>query len=279
MALKKRRRYIIMVDKADLHVHTTASDGLLKPSEVVLSACKRLSAIAITDHDTVQGLAEARKAGLKYKVSIIPGIELSCFWQGKECHLLGYHVQDNAPGLMSSLKGIKEARKERMEKMISKLRKLGIYLTWQDLPTDGERTIWGRPHLAQVLVEKKIVTSVADAFEKYLGRGRPAYVERKKLTLERAISIIKNAAGVPVIAHPGKSKLIPFLSSFKNMGIEGVEAYHPEHTFAEVKEIVKAAYKLGLFITGGSDFHGIERCGAPFVGFIAVRRDRCFSVQ
>ncbi|MFZ3171388.1 MAG: PHP domain-containing protein [Carboxydocellales bacterium] len=248
----------------DLHVHTTASDGTLKPQEVVAYAYnKGLKAIAITDHDTIQGVAEALQAGREVGLEVIPGVEISVGHSGGELHLLGYLVDINSPVLREGLQQLQEYREQRNPQMITKLRNLGIELTLEEVEAIAVGDIIGRPHFAAVLVEKGIVQDKQQAFDRYLAHGRPAYVKKEKLTPQQGIQLVLAAGGIPVLAHPkylpestSPEKLRSLLRELKNMGLKGLEVYYSKHSPEEEQLYRRLAKEEGLLITGGTDFHG-----------------------
>ncbi len=252
-------------------MHTTVSDGMLTPHEVVLEASERgLSAIGITDHDTMQGLPYAEAAGRKYGVDIVPGVELSADYERKEIHLVGYFCDPSNPVLRKTLKKIRLNRFERMVKMVEKLKKLGLSLELSDVFKNVKGNLLGRPHLAITLCEKGYCQNPAEAFKQYIGARGPAYVERMKFTPFDAIFLIRNARGIPVLAHPGlygEDKMIPTLVS---AGLLGIEVFHPDHQLFANLRYLKLAKKYNLLITGGSDFHGSNLGSSPHVGYVSV---------
>lgn len=250
------------MDRIDMHIHTTASDGSRTPKECVsLAAMEGLKAIAITDHDTMAGIAEAGEAGQLLGVSIIPGIELSTDYLGKEVHVLGYFLDENAPELKEYQEWVKEARRQRNEAMVEKLRKKGFELSMEEMEQIRPDGIWGRPHLARKLVELGAVKSVDEAFRKYLSQGRSCYVERKRISLADAAKLIKNCGGVSVLAHPlqygfGKTELENLVKTAKDLGFSGMEIYYTGYTQNDLGKLFDLAEKYVLLPTGGSDFHG-----------------------
>ncbi|BAF59488.1 MAG: PHP domain-containing protein [Pelotomaculum sp.] len=241
----------------DLHVHTTASDGTDSPAEVVLKAkAIGLSAIAITDHDTLEGVEPAFEAGQLEKLEIVPGIELGSEYMGEEVHLLGYYIELHNDLLHSRLKYLRSSRITRMEKMVSKLKELGIPLDLDMVMTMSGSGSVGRPHLAAAMVEIGAVKSVSEAFDLYIGSGRPAYVPRYKLKPAEAVCLIRHAGGVPVLAHPGLNSIAAFIGELKEAGLAGLEAYHPAHSREQSAFYERLAEKHGLIVTGGSDYHG-----------------------
>lgn len=242
---------------ADLHIHSTASDGKLAPEQIVaLALNKGISAISITDHDTTEGIDRAQEAARGTGLDVIPGIEINTDWEETEVHLLGYYIEYNSQSLQNTLQEIRQARELRAKAMITKLAELGVGLSYEQVKRiAGEATIC-RPHLAQAMIESGYVASIKDAFERYLSRGKPGYVPRKRLDPLSALTIIKRAKGVPVLAHPGlaeRDDLIPILT--KN-GLMGIEVYYPLHTPDMVDKYSDYCQKHGLVMTGGTDSHG-----------------------
>lgn len=245
--------------KADLHVHTTASDGAYSPSQIVDLAWKKgISALAITDHDTITGLAEADRESNKYQLDFFPGIELSTIYEEHEMHILGYNIDWTNEKMMETVSLLQNARKSRIEKMIAKFSNLGIPLDINEVRRKSSAQNLGRVHLALALIDKGIVSSINEAFTKYLNPGCPAFVPRYKLTPFMALEIIKEAKGIPVLAHPGLANCDQLIPLLLEKGLQGIEVFHPRHTKDEELHYFKLAQKHNLIITGGSDFHGHE---------------------
>lgn len=254
----------------DLHIHSTASDGTLTPTEIVQSALKSTKSekdpivIALTDHDTVAGVSEFLKEAKKYKerVTAIPGVEISTNYHGVEIHILGYNVDPENKELLEQLKICRESRDGRNEKIISRLQAEGFQITMEDIkPEDPNETI-ARPHIAKQLMKKKYVSSVKEAFDKYLAEGRSCYVERIMPTPQEAIALIRNSGGIPVLAHLMYYKKLNaaekevLVSELKEAGLEGIEAYYNTYTPVEEEYVVSLAKQNALLLTGGTDFHG-----------------------
>lgn len=241
----------------DMHTHSTSSDGIYSPSELVDYAIKKgLSGIAITDHDTVNGIEEAIKQASAYKdFIIIPGIELSTEYNNEEVHILGYMIDYKMEYLIKILQDLQDARNNRAIKIIDKLKKLEIKINYKDvIKISGEGAI-GRPHIARSLIQKGYVQTIEEAFIKYLAEGALAYVPKQKLTPICAINIIRKAGGFSVVAHPGLLKSTIILNYLIDIGIDGIEVYYSKHTIEQSKKYLELAKKHNLFITGGSDFH------------------------
>ena len=249
----------------DLHLHTTASDGVLSPSRIVNYAKEKgLQAIAITDHDTIEGNPEALNEGVKAGLEVIPGVEISAQCDLGSMHILGFFIDSENRALNKRLARLQETRAERNPKMAQKLRDLGLDITYEDvLEASGGGQV-GRPHFAHVLLKKGYVTSVQEAFDRYLKKGAPAYVDKFRFDPSEAIGLIREAAGIPVLAHPftvhlpSHHRLNDLLGKLVRMGLMGIEVYYPEHTSDQVSLYKGFADELGLLITGGSDYHGFE---------------------
>jgi len=240
----------------DLHIHTTASDGAYTPSEVVQEAAARgLTAIAITDHDTVAGIDEALEAARGTALGIMPGIELSAEQDSEEIHILGYCLDHHDKALQKKLAVLGRARRERAWRMVERLAGLGAPLCWERVvEIAGQSSAFGRPHIAQALRERGYVASINEAFDRYIGLRGPAYVSRYKLTSLEAIGMITAAKGSPVLAHPRGQQ--PILPELVEAGLVGLEAYYPGYTLEESEALVQLAQKYKLISTGGTDFHG-----------------------
>lgn len=249
-----------MTFTADLHVHSTASDGELSPSEVVAKAASLgIATIALTDHDTVDGQQEAQLAGIQYGVQVIAGIELSAEYKQSEVHVLGYFIQPNQGSLKSKLEQLQQSRHKRALEMVQKLQSLGINLNWNQVKKYLQGSVVGRPHIARALVDIGSVRSVQEAFELYLKKGRPAYVPRYKLSPQEAIAMIHHSKGAAVMAHPGQLPDLSYLDELLQLDWQGIEVFHPDHNHETILNLQQIAKKHNLVATGGSDYHGSGR--------------------
>jgi predicted metal-dependent phosphoesterase TrpH len=250
----------------DLHLHTTASDGVKSPSEIVRYAkSKGLRAISITDHDTIEGLEEGLAEGERIGFEVIPGIEISAEHSPGSMHLLGYFIDIHYPPLNEKLKYLQRAREERNPKMVEKLNRLGVKITYEEVVRASGGGQVGRPHFAQILIEKGYVRSFQEAFDRYLKKGAPAYVDKIRFTPSEAIHFINEAKGVAVLGHPntlgvnGYGEMENLILSLFKEGLKGIEVYYPEHSSSEVAQYRGLAEKHGLVMTGGTDYHGIDK--------------------
>lgn len=262
---------------ADLHIHTTASDGRLSPADIVRQALQAgLSYIAITDHDTVDGLLQLkdRHEPIPSSLNIIPGIELSTDLPENDVHILGYSIDILSPELHKQLDILITHRHDRAKQMIAKLDQLGYSITYQRvLELAGQATAIGRPHIAKALVEKDFFPTISDVFIKLLDKNGPAYVPHYKLTPKQAIELIKKAGGLPVLAHPGLIGNDDIVLTTIQSGICGLEVYHPTHTESQMQKYLAMAKEHQLIITGGSDFHAIPSRFPEKLGIFTISAD------
>lgn len=259
----------------DLHTHTTASDGTYEPHQSVKRAQEKgLKALAITDHDTVAGIAEAIEASEKWGIEVVPGIEISTVDQGKDIHVLGYYIGIEDQRFLTRLQELRNTRNKRNEMIVENLQKLGIDITLEEVSQRrkmDEGNI-GRPHIAEVLMAKGIVSAMEEAFREYLGQNAKAYANPPRITPQDAINWIKEAGGVPVLAHPGLyGPDNGLLKRLIDNGLEGIEAYHSDHDAEQERYYSQLAEQHGLIVTAGSDFHG-ERNGVIFHGDLGNRK-------
>ncbi len=253
------------MDWVDLHLHTTASDGVLSPSGIVHYAKgKGLKAIAITDHDTIDGNEEAMDEGKKVGLEVIPGVEISARFDLGSMHILGFFIDIRNRALRERLSLLQETRAKRNPQMVQRLRELGVEISYDEVRDASGGGQVGRPHFAQVLLQKGYVHTVQEAFDRYLGKGALAYVDKFRFDPKEAMGLIREARGIPVLAHPftlhipSPHTLEALLAELIQLGLMGIEVYYPEHTGNQISLYKALAEKHGLLITGGSDYHGIE---------------------
>lgn len=251
--------------RIDLHLHTTHSDGSVIPAEVLALAKKAgVTALAITDHDIVDGIPEAIAVGAQLDIEIIPGVEVSSLYGDSEIHILGYFLDWKDASLGRHLATLRESRHQRNPKIISQLNDLGLEISYEEVRALAATESVGRPHIARVLIAKGYVTSAKEAFERYLAEGRPGYVARTLPEPAEAVAWIRAAGGVPVLAHPTWLKasgdnLSKLLGQLKASGLGGIEAYYSTHTPQQTAQYLDLAKRLDLLVTGGSDFHGVTK--------------------
>ncbi|HEV8338409.1 MAG TPA: hypothetical protein VGR25_01970 [bacterium] len=245
--------------RVDLHTHTTASDGLLTPELLVaLARTAGVGVLAVADHDSTDAVDRALAAGAAAGIEVFPAVELNTDVPGTEVHVLGYLLDHHVSWLQDLLSRLREGRVHRAERMVEKLSALGAPIAMERVLAFAGGGSVGRPHVARALVEAGWVRETAEAFNRFIGRNGPAYVERLKVTPGEAVQIIRRAGGVPVLAHPGWLGDDAAVESLLGDGLEGVEAYHPDHSPEMVERYVGVARRHGLLVTGGTDFHGAD---------------------
>ncbi|MCH8271724.1 MAG: PHP domain-containing protein [Candidatus Marinimicrobia bacterium] len=246
----------------DLHTHTYASDGTYSPAALVTLAKEHgIEAIAVTDHDTIEGLPEAMEAGERLGVEVVPGMELSVEYGPGSMHILGLLINLEDKGLNDTLAKLQESRASRNPQIIEKLNELGMPITMEEVEKISGGGQLGRPHIAAALVKNGYVNNTQEAFDKYLQKGASAYFERRRLSREEAADLIHGAGGLLILAHPGTlgvngSKFYNLLSELKDAGFDGIEVFYNNHSHAEEDRLMKIADKLEFIISGGTDFHG-----------------------
>lgn len=256
----------------DLHMHSTASDGSRSPADVVRAAKRAaLSAIALTDHDTVAGLAEAHALGSELGIRIVNGVELSAVEGESETHLLGLHLRDTTV-LEHRLSELREMRGRRAARIVELLQSQGVQVTLDDVLMQAGTGAVGRPHVARALVADGWATDVRDAFDRYLGAGRSAYVAKEQLGMREAIAMVHAAGGLAVLAHPGASGTRERIEPLAAMGLDGVEVKHPSHSPQDTARLRACVDQLGLIPSGGSDWHGAAD-GPRTIGMMQVPID------
>ena len=251
----------------DLHTHSRASDGSDPPERIVdLAASMRLRAVALTDHDTLDGLdAAAARAG-QLGIAFVPGVEISVEWPAGTMHLLAYFIEPGAGPLQDRLRDLQEGRAVRNAAIIEALRGLGIALDAEEVETESGTGVIGRPHIAAVMVRRGATASVAEAFDRYLAKGRPAYRDRPRLTAAEAVQLTRASGGVAVVAHPhtvatASGGFAAAFESFASLGISGIECHYGEYPPATRLRLAETARRFGLIATGGSDYHGRYKPG------------------
>ncbi len=244
----------------DLQTHSIHSDGTFTPEEIVaLATEKNLAAVALTDHDTVDGLPAFLQAGQDHDIETIPGIELSTRTHGENIDILGYFIDPHNETLQQETENLRQARRERMPKMLQRLQDEGIHLTLQDIEEHATGDVLGRPHLAKALLEHDHIDQIQDAYDAYIGDHAPAYVPKKRLNPPDAIHLIHQADGLAVLAHPcyiHPARFPLILETLTQAGLDGIETYYPDHDANHVTFFKQQAQRYDLATTGGSDFHG-----------------------
>ncbi len=255
--------------RIDLHLHTAASDGLLEPTALVRAVrAAQVEVFSVTDHDTVDGLDEAKRAADEAGLTLVPGVEISAFWGRVEFHILGYFIDPGNAALRAFLGDTREARHTRLRVMLSRLQAMGMGVPAADVLSRAKNGNVGRPHLARALVERGYVGSMDEAFDRYLGADRPAYVPRPDVSVRDAIGVIRASGGIAALAHPGlhdRDEAIPDLMA---AGLAAIEVYHPKHGFGGGGRYRRLARRYSLLTTGGSDYHGAsegDHASAPGV--------------
>ena len=257
------------MSQVDLHIHSTASDGRFSPADIVHKSAKHgLTIIALSDHDTVDGIIPALTAAKAYpQLSIIPCVEISTDVPHGEIHVLGYFIDYTDQELLATLERMRNSRRQRAQRMTAKLGDLGIHIKWQRVQEIASGSSIGRPHIAQAMLEKGYITSIKQAFTNYIERDGPAYVEREKMTPAEAVGLILKASGLPVMAHPLTiNDYEPMVAELKTAGLVGLEAYYNNYTADEINRLVSLADRYNLIATGGSDYHGLDDSTETMIG-------------
>jgi len=250
--------------KIDLHTHSNASDGLFSPAKLIeIVVSHGLSAVALTDHDTLKGLEQAEETAQKKGIEFVPGVEISAIEEKLELHILGYYPKRQEV-LAEKLLDLQKERYKRMEKIVARLNDLGFQIAFDEVISEAGEAAPGRAHLARLMVKKGYVATIDQAFSHFLNRGNPAYMERQTLNFAETIDLLKKTGAVPVVAHPGTSAL-PLIDQLIKFGLMGIEVFHPEHNHELTNYYLGLAHDKNLIVTGGTDFHGVsyQRPGYP----------------
>ncbi|MBC7326907.1 PHP domain-containing protein [bacterium] len=271
---------------ADLHIHSSFSDGEWSPQEIIQEVVRLgLRAIAITDHDSVSAIAKAEKEASTAGIELIPAVEINTDYNDREIHILGYYIDIEYPQLLKALKKQREARLRRNEEIIKRLKKLGFKLTLEEVLERAKGESIGRPHIAQTLVDKGYAESKEEAFSKWLKRDSPAYVPRYSMFWQEAVRIINQAGGIAVLAHPGKSFVDHLIPQMVKEGILGIEVWHPSHCPEDSLHYLEIVRAYSLLATGGSDAHSkkdillIEQCKVSYERVLALKeRKKSLSI-
>lgn len=253
------------MNTVDLHTHSACSDGTFTPKELIGYGKKKgLKAIALTDHDTLEGIQEAVYYGEKYEIEVVPGIEISTEYENIELHIVGLFINDGNSEFVSVLENLRKSRENRNIEMVEKLNQIGVNIKYSDVLKHTEGAIATRAHIAREIIAQGYAASSNEVFDKYIGRDKPAYVKRKVLPWQNTIHLILSSGGLPVLAHPllykiSAGRLEMIVSDLASHGLVGIEAYYPTHSHSEIKYIKNLAQKNKLELSGGSDFHGANK--------------------
>jgi len=255
---------------ADLHLHTFFSDGTYSPQELVQKA-KRLNfcALALTDHDTVEGCATAAEACAAVGIEFIAGTELTAEQEGHEIHILGYAINIHNQKLLGEIQTFQVVRQNRVREMVARLNQMDVPLHAEEVFALANCRAPGRPHVARALVEAGLVSDLDEAFERFLKKNRPAWVPKFKMSASDAIALIHQAGGVAVMAHPGLNRTDEVIPAMAEAGLDGLECFHTKHSPAMSERYLELAQRFGLLVTGGSDCHGLSK-GKPLIGTVKL---------
>jgi predicted metal-dependent phosphoesterase TrpH len=258
------------VGQIDLHMHSNASDGSFTPDEVAsMAAGNGVEVFALTDHDTLDGIPAAAACAGRAGIRLINGVELSVSEEGMDVHLLAYGFDESDPPLLAAVRRYREGRRERARKILSRLKGLGIRISLEEVEEIASGGALGRPHLAEALLRGGYVESFNEAFQRFLGHHAPAYVPKPRVSLEEASTIVREAGGVTILAHPGTLNRDHLIPAWSRRGLDGIEVWHSKHDPAAVERYRGFAHLHGLLMTGGSDYHG-ERTPGVVIGSVAV---------
>lgn len=269
------------MDRADLHMHSGHSDGTRSTADLVrMAAGAGLRAIALTDHDTVSGVAEIVDAAREAGIEVVPGVELSTHHEGTDLHLLGYFVDYRAQGFLAALERFRGERKARAERIVARLDELGVGVPWDEVEAAAAGGAIGRPHIARAMVAMGHVADVEEAFQKWLRPDRPGYVERYAFATSEAIRLVRDAGGLAVLAHPGTVSDAGVVEELAASSLDGLEVDHPRNDAAQRERLRELAARHDLLETGGSDFHGDpDRPGEAGVGEVSISYERVEAMR
>lgn len=269
-----------MLSKADLHIHTTCSDGRLSPEEVIkLAFEKKLKSVAITDHDTFEAYNLAKPFAEEYGVELIPGVEVTTVFKGIESHILAYYFETDTNYFEEFLAQQKRSRTNRIKGIIKTLRSQKIDIEYEEVWAGAEGGNLGRPHIAKVLIEKGYVSNFNEAFQMYLSNEKLGDIESNYPTAKEAIQMIKNVGGAAILAHPGRLYSMEEVDEFIELGIDGIECIHPSHNYRKQLYYTELCDKKSLLKTGGSDYHGSYDTGHGNVGVVAIAEKHIESMR
>jgi 3',5'-nucleoside bisphosphate phosphatase len=258
---------------ADLHLHTLFSDGTFTPEELVLRAQKAgLACIALTDHDSVEGCDRAAAACAKVQMDFIAGAELTAEHQDTEVHILGYFLDTKNPVLLKRIAEFQAVRQNRINEMCAALNKLGIPLKAESVFALANCKSPGRPHVARALVKEKLIDNLDEAFERFLKKGKPAWVPKTKMSALESVELIHQAGGLAVMAHPGLNRTDDIIPALVKAGLDGIECFHTKHSTVMAERYLEIAEKYNLLVTGGSDCHGFSK-KQPLIGTVKLPYD------
>ena len=264
---------------ADLHLHTFFSDGTFTPEELVLHAQKNsLACIALTDHDTVEGCERAAKACAAVKMEFIPGAELTAEMDDTEVHILGYFLDTQNAVLLEKIAKFQAVRQSRIHEMVAALNKLGVPLKVEAVFALANCKSPGRPHVARALVKERLIGNLDEAFEKYLKRGRPAWVPKAKMSALESVELIHQAGGLAVMAHPGLNRSDEIIPGLVDAGLDGIECFHSKHSTSTSERYLEITDKYRLLVTGGSDCHGFSK-NKPLIGSVRLPYEHVQQLQ
>lgn len=258
------------VSTIDLHLHSTASDGSY-PAETVVAMAERngVRVLSLTDHDSLDGIPAAEERALRAGIRVIPGVELSVTETGIDVHLLAYGFDPQDKGLVAAIARYRDSRRERARKILARLKGLGIKIALEEVEAIARGGALGRPHVAEALMQGGYIETFQEAFQRFLGHHAPAYVAKQTVALEEAVSVVREAGGVTVLAHPGTLNRDHLIAGWAKRGLDGIEVWHSKHAAADVTRFREIAKQHGLLMTGGSDFHG-ERTPDVAIGGVPV---------